>query len=100
MRIAHNDFILVSVKVVPNSKKNAVENIVMEGASSLSLKVRITAPPVDGKANQAVVDILSSHFSVRKSDIEILKGATSRQKLIKIYDPTIKMAQHKLSFDQ
>jgi len=53
---------------------------------------------VDGKANQAVIEILAKHFSVKKSDIEIIRGHTTRQKLIKVYNPTMKMAQPKLIF--
>lgn len=90
---------MITAKVVPQSKKNAVEDITIEANGSLSLKIRISAPPVDGKANQAVIDILAKHFSVKKSDVEIIKGHTTRQKLIKVYNPTIKMAQPKLLFE-
>jgi len=92
------EFITISAKIFPQSKKNAVEDIIIEENGSLNLKVRITAPPVDGKANQAVIEILAKHFSVKKSDIEIIRGHTTRQKLIKVYNPTMKMAQPKLIF--
>lgn len=94
-----SEFITISAKVIPQSKKNAVEQVVMETPVSVSLKIRITAPPVDGKANQAVIDILSDYFSVKKAAVEIIKGHTSRQKIIKVYNPVIKLAQSKLIFE-
>jgi len=49
-----------------------------------SLKIRLTAPPVDGAANEALVAFLSDTLSVSKSQIEILSGHTSREKRVKI----------------
>jgi hypothetical protein len=49
-----------------------------------SLKIRLTAPPVDGAANEALVKFLSDTFSVSKSQIEIVSGHTSREKRVKI----------------
>ena len=46
--------------------------------------IKIKAPPVDGKANKYLVEILSSHFGVAKSRIKILKGETSSFKIIEI----------------
>jgi len=49
-----------------------------------SLKIRLTAPPVDGAANEALVDFLSTTLSIGKSQVEIVSGHTSREKRIKI----------------
>jgi len=70
----------LSVRVKPNSK---VEQVV-EDEYGLTLKVR--EPPVQGKANQAVVRLLASHFGVPESRIRILKGFTSKNKLIEVPD--------------
>ena len=51
------------------------------------LKVRITAPPVDGKANAHLVKFLARQFGVAKSHIEISKGENSRQKILVITKP-------------
>ncbi len=48
------------------------------------LKLYITAPAVDGKANKALIGFLSKHFKVSKSKIEIIKGLKSRHKTINI----------------
>jgi uncharacterized protein len=71
----------ITVKVIPNAHKNAVE-----GFSDGVLKVRINAPPDKGKANDALIELLSIHFSVPKSRIHILSGKTSRIKKIEITD--------------
>ena len=68
------------VKVFPGAKKNLFKE---EGAG---MKVYLTAPPVDGKANAALVDFLAEHYGVRTSRIEIIKGLKSRNKVINIRD--------------
>lgn len=68
----------IEVKVIPGAKKNAMK---MEGET---LRVYLTAPPVDGKANQALVDFLAEHYQVRKSQVSIIKGLHSRNKTISI----------------
>ncbi len=67
------------VKVKPNSKLN---KIVEEDDGSLTIKLK--SPPVDGKANQELIKVLSKKFGVPKSYICIKSGASSRQKLIEI----------------
>jgi uncharacterized protein (TIGR00251 family) len=49
-----------------------------------SIKVRLTAPPVDGAANEALVKFLADTLSVAKSQIEIVSGHTSRDKVLRI----------------
>jgi uncharacterized protein len=53
------------------------------------LKIRITAPPIDGKANQHLVNWFSKLFKVPKNDIEILQGELGRQKTIRIHSPKV-----------
>jgi uncharacterized protein (TIGR00251 family) len=67
------------VKVKPNSKVQKIE----EDADG-SLIVYLKSPPVDGKANQELIELLSKKFDVPKSDITIKSGLSSRQKLIEI----------------
>jgi len=49
-----------------------------------TLKIRLTAPPVDGAANEALVKFLSDTLSVSRSQVEIVTGLTGRQKIIRI----------------
>jgi uncharacterized protein (TIGR00251 family) len=65
------------VIVQPRSKKNGVV-----GFSEGALKVKVTAPPVEGAANEALIELLSQILRIKKSNIEILKMKTSRRKLI------------------
>lgn len=51
------------------------------------LKIRIAAPPVDGKANAALIDFLAGAFDVPKQGIIIERGDSSRQKSVRIVDP-------------
>ena len=71
--------VTLSVRIQPRASKN--------GASRMadgSLKIRLTAPPVDGAANEALVTFLSETLSVSKSVVEIVSGHASREKRIKI----------------
>ncbi len=70
----------IEVKVIPSAGKNAIRQ---EGGR---YKVHLTAPAVDGKANEALVKFLAGHYGVRKSQIEIIKGLKSRHKIIIIRD--------------
>jgi len=70
---------ILSVRIQPRSSKNGVTW--MEDGS---LKIRLTAPPVDGAANEALVKFLSELLSVSKSQVEIVSGHTSREKRVKI----------------
>ena len=72
---------LLKVKVKPNSKKTSVEKLEDE-----SLKVNLKAPPVDGKANEELINVLSEFLKVSKSKIHIKAGKSSKEKLVEIYD--------------
>lgn len=73
---------LISVKVIPRSRKNSVELEV--GEEGERLKVRLTAPPVDGAANEALVALLAERLGVPKRQVVIVRGATSRQKVVEV----------------
>ncbi|MEA2087541.1 MAG: DUF167 domain-containing protein [Candidatus Caldatribacteriota bacterium] len=79
-KITGND-IVIKVKIVPGSSKDKII-----GTYNDALKIAITAPPVEGKANKKCIAYLARCFKVAKSKIEIISGQTSKNKLIKIYD--------------
>lgn len=68
----------LQVRVTPNAKQN---KIVDEGER---LKVYLTASPTDGKANKALIELLATHFGVKKSSVRIVKGEKSRNKVVEI----------------
>jgi hypothetical protein len=67
------------VRIQPRASKN--ELVAMEGGG---IKIRLTAPPVDGAANEALIKFLAAVLSVPKSHIEIVSGHTSRDKVVRI----------------
>lgn len=68
----------LEIKVIPGASRNMIKE---EGGI---IKVYLTAPPVDGKANQALIKFLAKHYDLSKSCIEIIKGEKTRHKIIKI----------------
>jgi uncharacterized protein (TIGR00251 family) len=73
------DYVILSLKAVPNSSKNMISGILDE-----SLKIKIKAPAVEGAANKELVKYLSKLFKVSKSDIVFMNGETSKRKLIRV----------------
>lgn len=69
--------VVLEVRVLPRSSRCELAGI-QDGA----LKVKITAPPVEGKANEECIRFLSGLLKVRKSDIEIIGGGKSRNKTL------------------
>ncbi|HEY9851827.1 MAG TPA: DUF167 domain-containing protein [Leptolyngbyaceae cyanobacterium] len=67
------------VKVKPNSKQQKIAE-----AADGSLTVHLKSPPVDGKANQELIELLSKKFNVTKSQITIKSGVSSRNKIVEI----------------
>jgi uncharacterized protein (TIGR00251 family) len=70
--------VLINIKVIPRASKNAVCGEMDDGA----LKIRLQAPPVEGKANKALVEFLSELLDVSKSSIVLLSGETGRHKRV------------------
>ena len=70
-----------AVRVVPRASRNEIA-----GVHGDALKVRLTAPPVEGRANEALIAFLAKLLSVRKSQVEIVAGGTSRRKMIRVID--------------
>ncbi len=72
------------VRLTPKSGRDAVEGWEAASDGSRHLKTRVRAVPEDGKANQALVDVLAKALAVPKSAVRIASGATSRLKRIEI----------------
>jgi uncharacterized protein (TIGR00251 family) len=68
----------IQVKVKPNSK---TEEVSQEGDSFI---VKVKEPPKEGKANHAVIKLLAEHFGVPRSQVRILSGFRSRNKVIEV----------------
>ena len=71
-----SDGLLIRIKIVPNSSKN---DLIIEDEF---VKVKVTAQPIENKANKALIEFLSKRFKVPKTSIEIVKGDTSKEKTL------------------
>lgn len=69
----------IKVRAQPRAKKILVQEI-----TENDYKVYLNTPPVDGKANEALIEILAKHFKISKSRFSILQGQSSRDKVIGI----------------
>ena len=69
----------------------------LAGAHGDAIKVRLQAPPVDGAANEALVDFLSERFAVARRAVRIVSGAQSRAKIVEIDGPTASTARRILT---
>ena len=76
------DGLILNLKISPNASKNTILK------DETGVKVKLTAQPIEGKANKALVEFLSKQLKIPKTSIVILKGETSKDKtlLIKVFD--------------
>lgn len=72
--------ITLEVKVEPRSSRKQISGIMDNDI----LKVKLTAPPVDGSANEQLIELIAEVTGVRKSRIKIARGLTSKRKLVEI----------------
>jgi uncharacterized protein (TIGR00251 family) len=82
----------LAIRVTPRARKTEISEILSDG----TIKIRLTAPPVDGKANQALVDFLAKILDIHSSNIEIIAGETGRNKLVSILGMDAETAQQRI----
>jgi uncharacterized protein (TIGR00251 family) len=71
--------LIVDIQVVPRASRNAVGPAIGD-----RLRVAVTAPPVDGAANAAVIEVLAEAFGVRRSAVAIVRGQRGRRKTVSV----------------
>jgi hypothetical protein len=74
-----SDGVVLNIRVVPRASKTAVQGVLGD-----MLKIRLQAPPVDGKANAALVEFLADTLGIAKSSVVLLSGETGRAKRVLI----------------
>jgi len=84
----------LNVCVIPRSSKNALE------WEQGMLKARLTAPPVDGAANEALIAVLAERLGLPKRDVSIVHGAASRLKTVEVVGMTPEAVEQKLMGDK
>lgn len=68
-----------SIRIHPRARKNAITGVIGD-----ALKLALTAPPVEGRANQAVIEFFAELFEIPRSSVTITSGETSRNKKVRI----------------
>jgi len=71
--------IILKIYLQPKSSKNEIVGPYRDG-----IKVKVTAPPIEGKANESLIRFLAKEFGIPPSSIEILKGLHAREKTLRI----------------
>jgi uncharacterized protein (TIGR00251 family) len=89
-----DDCLILNIRVIPRASKDSIQGLLGD-----ALKVRIQAPPVEGKANAYLVKFLSKLWKIPRGNIEILSGETGRNKRLRITNPTVELRKELLSFD-
>jgi hypothetical protein len=79
LRVAKNG-VTLAVRAQPGAKKTAIAGVYGEGPSA-QLKIAVNAPPVEGRANEALIAFLAGFFSLPKSAVALTSGASSRSKV-------------------
>ena len=85
------DGVLVSIKLQPRSSINQVGEPLGN-----ELRIKVTAPPVDSAANEALVKFIAQALGCSRSQIELLRGHTSRHKVVKVHGLSEQLVARKL----
>ena len=72
----------LAIRVKPRGKRNEISEVLSDG----TIKIQLTAPPVEGKANQALLQFLSATLEVPVSRLEIVAGTHGKDKLVSVLD--------------
>jgi uncharacterized protein (TIGR00251 family) len=88
--------VTLAVRAQPGAKKTAITGVYGEG-SAAQLKIAVHAPPVEGRANEALIAFLAGFFSLSRANVELISGELSRSKVFLLRAVNFKTAQSLLS---
>lgn len=83
--------ITLAVRAQPGAKKTAITGIYGEGAAA-QVKIAVHAPPLEGRANAALIEYLADLFWVSKSAVELVSGESARSKVFRLRGVTVGQA--------
>jgi uncharacterized protein (TIGR00251 family) len=92
----HPHGVTLAVHAQPGAKKTAITGVYGEGAAA-QLKIAVQAPPLEGRANLALIAFLAKTFSVAKSAVELTAGESSRSKVFLLNGVPLPQAEAKLA---
>jgi uncharacterized protein len=88
--------VTLAIRAQPGAKKTAIVGVYGEGLTA-QLKITVHAPPIEGRANSALIAFLAETFGLPKNEIEIISGESSRSKVFLLRGATLEEVQTKLS---
>ncbi len=88
--------VTLTVRAQPGAKKTAITGLYGQGADC-QLKIAVHAPPLEGRANQALIAFLAGLFSLPRADVKLISGELSRSKVFLLRGPTRLAAEKILS---
>jgi uncharacterized protein len=88
--------VTLAVRAQPGAKKTALVGVYGEGDAA-QLKIAVQAPPVEGRANEALIAFLAETFGIPKRSVEIVSGERLRSKVFLLRGVTIQQARSKLA---
>lgn len=89
-----SDGVTLAVRLTPKASANRIQGLVAEAGGDIVLKAAVTAPPEKGKANAALIKLLAKAWSLPKTSLTVISGATDRNKVLHIEgDPDRLMTQ-------
>jgi uncharacterized protein (TIGR00251 family) len=88
--------VTLAVRAQPGAKKTAITGVYGEGPAA-QLKIAVHAPPLEGRANQALIAFLAETFGLPKNVVELVSGELSRSKVIMLRGVTLAQAEAKLA---
>ena len=83
--------VVLTVRVVPRSSRNQIV-----GMENGALKIKLTAPPVEGAANAALIEFVAEWLGVRKSAVTIMSGDKARRKVVRVSGVTAEQVKARL----
>jgi uncharacterized protein (TIGR00251 family) len=89
---AHSAGVTLAVRAQPGAKRTAINGVYGEGAEA-QLKIAVHAPPLEGRANQALIAYLAEIFGVAKNAVELMAGELSRSKVFLLRGVTLAHAE-------
>ncbi len=84
--------VTLAVRAQPGAKKTAIVGIYGEGETA-QLKIAVQAPPIEGRANEALIAFLAKIFDLPKSSVELMSGELSRSKVFLLRGLTLEIAR-------
>lgn len=82
-----NGGVLIDLRVQPGAGRNAVV-----GRHGDAIKVRVGAPPIGGRANEAIIDLIADALGIKRAEVSLVSGDTSRTKRVQVNGITVELA--------